>query len=94
MCMTGWNGRHCTLSGCPGNCGGKGTCEATSEGTWYCSCRNGWDGPDCSAMLETQCNDQTDNDNGKWLDDKKYIKKVSFFQALRRSSVVCENARA
>ncbi len=23
-CFPGWNGRHCTLEGCPGGCGGGG----------------------------------------------------------------------
>ncbi|KAK7065757.1 Teneurin-2, partial [Halocaridina rubra] len=68
VCMTGWNGRHCTLSGCPGNCRNRGTCEADHEGIWRCRCETGWDGTDCSAMLETQCNDNTDNDRDGLVD--------------------------
>lgn len=34
---------------------------------WRCQCNNGWDGHDCSAPQETNCNDEIDNDNGNWI---------------------------
>ncbi|XP_037774187.1 teneurin-m-like [Penaeus monodon] len=62
VCMAGWNGRHCTLSGCPGNCRNRGTCGRRPGGRVEVPVSALVDGPDCSAMLETQCSDGVDND--------------------------------
>ena len=63
--MTGWNGRHCTLAGCPGGCTGHGACVMEGE-EWACRCQNGWEGLDSSIMLESNCKDNKDNDLGKY----------------------------
>lgn len=62
--MSGWNGKHCTLEGCPGGCSGHGQCGVHSEGAWECRCYDGWDGKDCSVPMEQNCNDGKDNDKG------------------------------
>lgn len=63
--MTGWNGKHCTLPGCPRNCMGHGKCMADEEGQWSCKCHEEWEGVDCSVRLEMNCNDGIDNDDGQ-----------------------------
>lgn len=67
LCVTGWNGRHCTLEGCPNSCSAHGQCRVNSEGAWECRCHEGWDGKDCSVPLELSCSDNRDNDRGKAL---------------------------
>ena len=64
VCMTGWNGRHCTLPGCPSACSAHGTC-VLKRGDWSCQCEANWEGLDCSIRLETECRDGVDNDRGK-----------------------------
>lgn len=64
LCVTGWNGKHCTIEGCPNSCSGHGQCRFNGDGMWECRCDNGWDGPDCSLLLEQNCNDGRDNDKG------------------------------
>lgn len=64
LCVSGWNGKHCTLEGCPGGCSGHGQCGVHSEGAWECRCYDGWDGKDCSVPMEQNCNDGKDNDKG------------------------------
>lgn len=64
LCVTGWNGRHCTMEGCPNSCSGHGQCRVSSDGAWECRCYDGWDGRDCSVALEQSCNDGKDNDKG------------------------------
>lgn len=61
--MTGWNGRHCTLAGCPNDCSGNGACVMEEE-EWKCHCQSDWEAHDCSVKLETNCDDDKDNDNG------------------------------
>ena len=65
--MAGWNGKHCTLVGCPSNCmwPHNGQCEADNEGIWSCKCNAQWEGIDCSVKIEMNCNDGVDNDDGK-----------------------------
>ena len=67
LCVSGWNGRHCTLEGCPQGCSNHGGCKANFKGEWSCHCHPGWEGPDCSVRLETQCDDGYDDDQGKKL---------------------------
>ncbi|XP_030767229.1 teneurin-m isoform X3 [Sitophilus oryzae] len=62
LCVTGWNGKHCTIEGCPNSCSAHGQCRFNSDNVWECRCDNGWDGPDCSLLLEQNCNDGRDND--------------------------------
>lgn len=69
LCVTGWNGRHCTMEGCPNSCSAHGQCRFNSDNMWECRCDNGWDGPDCSILLELSCSDGRDNDKGKSLVD-------------------------
>ena len=64
LCVTGWNGRHCTIQGCPATCSGHGACRSSFSGEWRCQCEAGWDGADCATRLETQCGDGLDNDGG------------------------------
>ena len=92
LCVTGWNGRHCTIEGCPAQCSSNGECRSNfhgkkinirymqgifmafaCSGDWRCVCKSGWDGSDCSTLLETDCNDGIDNDGGKaWRVQTKY----------------------
>ena len=73
--MTGWNGLHCTLEGCPGQCTGHGSCVAGGGGgfglgderEWSCECEGGWEGDDCSVRMESDCSDEVDNDAGTWF---------------------------
>ena len=65
LCTNGWNGKHCTLEGCPGNCNGHGTCSMPNyKQRWECMCESGWYGSGCDIRLEQNCDDKTDNDNG------------------------------
>lgn len=64
ICMTGWNGRHCTLAGCPADCSGNGACVMEND-EWVCRCESTWEGLDCSVKLETICDDKKDNDKGQ-----------------------------
>ncbi|KAG5882426.1 hypothetical protein JTB14_007052 [Gonioctena quinquepunctata] len=68
LCVTGWNGKHCTLEGCPNSCSAHGQCRFNTESIWECRCDNGWDGPDCSILLEQNCNDGRDNDKDGLVD--------------------------
>jgi hypothetical protein len=63
----GWNGRHCTMEGCPNSCGGHGQCRVNSDEAWECHCYDGWYGRDCSVALEQSCSDGKDNDKGKFF---------------------------
>ena len=74
LCVTGWNGRHCTIQGCPRMCSDHGRCTTghfslpgagALSGDWRCECDLGWDGADCATRLETQCGDGVDNDGGE-----------------------------
>lgn len=65
LCVTGWNGRHCTLEGCPRMCSNNGQCRTNFHGAWRCECAPGWDGEDCATRLETACSDGQDNDGGE-----------------------------
>lgn len=65
VCSQGWNGRHCTLPGCENGCSRHGQCTLES-GTYRCVCIDGWAGTDCSIPLEMNCNDDVDNDHGKF----------------------------
>ena len=67
LCVTGWNGKHCTFEGCPQECSKHGSCKSTStDGQWSCRCDKGWEGIDCSIPLELQCDDGLDNDKGDY----------------------------
>ena len=67
LCTNGWNGKHCTLEGCPGNCNGHGTCSMPNyKQRWECLCESGWYGPGCDIRLEQDCDEKVDNDNGMY----------------------------
>jgi hypothetical protein len=69
LCTNGWNGKHCTLEGCPGNCNGHGTCTMpTYQMAWECMCQTGWYGPGCNIELEQRCDDKVDNDRDGLVD--------------------------
>ncbi|KAJ8984541.1 hypothetical protein NQ317_006827 [Molorchus minor] len=68
LCVTGWNGKHCTMEGCPNSCSSHGQCRFNSENMWECRCDSGWDSPDCSLLLEQNCNDGRDNDKDGLID--------------------------
>ena len=61
----GWNGKHCTLEGCPGNCNNHGQCKTNQNMEWECWCESGWFGPGCDIHLEQDCSDRKDNDEGE-----------------------------
>ncbi|KAG7484175.1 hypothetical protein MATL_G00046510 [Megalops atlanticus] len=69
-CHPGWEGEHCTIAhyldlvvkdGCPGLCNGNGRCTLEQSG-WSCVCQAGWSGMGCNVVMETECDDNTDND--------------------------------
>ena len=69
-CSPGWNGRLCTIPGCPNYCHQNGECLLAPRNTifsstkeWRCVCRKGWEGDDCSYQTELQCDDGLDNDD-------------------------------
>ena len=62
----GWNGKHCTIEGCPSNCNGHGQCKANNALEWECLCDSGWYGAGCNIYLEQDCSDRKDNDGGKY----------------------------
>ena len=63
--LLGWNGKHCTIEGCPSNCNGHGQCKANNALEWECLCDSGWYGAGCNIYLEQDCSDRKDNDGGK-----------------------------
>ncbi|XP_055726034.1 teneurin-1 isoform X2 [Salvelinus fontinalis] len=69
-CHPGWEGEHCSIAyyldlvvkdGCPGLCNGHGRCTLEQSG-WHCVCQAGWSGMGCNVVMETECDDNTDND--------------------------------
>ena len=66
-CQHGWNGKYCTLDGCPMDCHGNGDCSLGPDGWWGCHCHRGWEGEHCSIVSELNCDDGIDNDHGKNL---------------------------
>ena len=60
----GWNGKHCTLEGCPNSCNGHGQCKTNHALEWECWCESGWFGQGCDIPLEQDCYDRRDNDQG------------------------------
>ena len=71
----GWNGKHCTLEGCPKGCNAHGQCKTNHALEWECWCDSGWFGPGCDIPMEQDCSDRKDNDQGtcyiimKWFRD-------------------------
>ena len=61
----GYNGKHCTLEGCPNNCNDNGQCKISHLGEWEGWCEEGWFGKGCDIYLEQDCSDRKDNDGGK-----------------------------
>ena len=82
LCTNGWNGKHCTMEGCPGNCGGHGTCSMPNyKQRWECLCESGWYGPGCDIRLEQNCDDRVDNDKGEL--------EMSIFSKLSAKNPLC-----
>lgn len=46
-------------------CSNQGQCRVGIEGLFECRCYDGFDGADCSFILEKDCKDGKDNDKGK-----------------------------
>ena len=90
LCVTGWNGKHCTLEGCPNLCSGHGQCRVNVDNAWECQCSDGWFGRDCSVQLELNCNDGRDNDKGK-LRSKIYVIASLFSRKLQKIEVITYN---
>ncbi len=76
--LAGWNGKHCSLEGCPGNCHGHGQCKTATGmsngggggsggGDWECWCESGWYGRGCEVEMERDCSDKRDNDGGETI---------------------------
>ena len=61
----GWNGKHCTLEGCPNSCNGHGQCKTNHALEWECWCESGWFGQGCDIPMEQDCSDRRDNDQGE-----------------------------
>lgn len=61
-------------AGCENGCSRNGQCTL-EDGEYRCVCIEGWAGSDCSIPLETNCKDNVDNDNGKWRNFNKILKK-------------------
>lgn len=53
-------------AGCENGCSRHGQCTL-EDGEYKCVCIEGWSGPDCSIQLEMNCNDNIDNDHGKFI---------------------------
>lgn len=90
LCVTGYNGRHCTLEGCLNGCSGHGQCRASgsgSAGAWECRCYDGWDGPDCNIPVEQVCNDGRDNDKGDYSKLRYSLETVGFLFCSEISTV-------
>ena len=62
----GWNGKHCTLEGCPKGCNAHGQCKTNHALEWECWCDSGWFGPGCDIPMEQDCSDRKDNDQGTY----------------------------
>ena len=62
-CLPGWNGKYCSLPGCPHNCLNRGQCKQI-QGLWKCICDTEYTGEDCSKAKEQECGDGVDNDLG------------------------------
>ena len=62
--FSGWNGKHCTLEGCPKGCNGHGQCKTNHALEWECWCDSGWFGAGCDIPMEQDCSDRRDNDQG------------------------------
>ena len=86
LCVTGWNGKHCTLQGCPQQCSNHGTCKADFLRQWRCHCNKGWEGEACDVKLETRCDDGYDNDNDGLTDCED---PECCDQAVCKSSQLC-----
>ncbi|CAK9298497.1 unnamed protein product [Gordionus sp. m RMFG-2023] len=70
-CDTGWNGKLCSIDGCPNECNKNGICLFDAQNNeipnsqssfWKCHCKFGWRGRDCLVKYETMCDDNIDND--------------------------------
>ena len=70
-CFHGFNGRFCTMEGCPSNCTGHGTCIAAfvleNSQHFACHCETGWKGNDCS-MKRERCSGGEDEDGDTLID--------------------------
>lgn len=53
-------------AGCENGCSGHGQCTL-EEGLYKCVCIKGWAGSDCSIPLEMECDDDVDNDHGRFF---------------------------
>lgn len=58
-------------AGCENGCSRHGQCTL-EDGEYKCVCIEGWAGSDCSLALEMKCDDNIDNDHGKYA-CKAYI---------------------
>lgn len=52
-------------AGCENGCSRHGQCTL-EDGEYKCVCIEGWAGSDCSLALEMKCDDNIDNDHGKY----------------------------
>ena len=58
------NKLHRFVAGCENSCSRHGLCTLL-DGEYSCACSTGWAGRDCSILLEMECNDEIDNDEGE-----------------------------
>ena len=79
----GWNGKHCTIEGCPSNCNGHGQCKANNALEWECLCDSGWYGAGCYIYLEQDCSDRKDNDGGKY----KKTRSFQFSESINQKQI-------
>ena len=65
ICSPGWNGKFCSIPGCPHNCFNRGECALEGDNRkWKCFCEDEYTGEDCGKVKEKNCDDQVDNDAG------------------------------
>lgn len=73
-------------------CSNQGQCRVGAEGLFECRCFDGFDGADCSLILEKDCKDGKDNDKGlrfkivlNWIDFQIFLILLRWLNRLRRS---------
>lgn len=72
-------------AGCENGCSRHGQCTL-EDGEYKCVCIEGWSGPDCSIQLEMNCNDNIDNDHGKFIVLVSMYETSIFFECEQKKN--------